>query len=74
MVMRHRATRWRMILRSWLTCTVLGVLAAAAPPARAERLGAYDYPFVDPILATVVATPTAFQPPNLPDLEGTRLL
>jgi pimeloyl-ACP methyl ester carboxylesterase len=52
----------------------LAVLAASAPAAQAERLGAYDYPFVDPFLATVVATPRAYQPPGLVDLENTRLL
>lgn len=74
MVTRLRAGRWRMLLRGWRLAAALAVLIAASLPARAERLGAYDYPFVDPILATVVATPTAFQPPNLPNLEETRLL
>jgi pimeloyl-ACP methyl ester carboxylesterase len=44
------------------------------PAVRAERLGAYDYPFVDPVLATVVATPLAYRPADFPDLEGSRRL
>jgi hypothetical protein len=36
---------------------LLALLAAA--PAQATRLGAYDYPFVDPLVATVVRTPPA---------------
>lgn len=52
------------------TCLLLLLLPlAGAPAARAERLGAYDYPFVDPILATVVGTPAAYRPKNFPDLE-----
>jgi len=32
---------------------------ATPPPARADRVDAYDFPFVDPLVATVVATPEA---------------
>ena len=31
------------------------------PAPKAEPLGAYDYPFIDPLAATVVGTPNAFR-------------
>ena len=43
----------------------------AAPDATAERLDAYDFPFVDPLVATVVATPLANRV-ELPELEEGR--
>lgn len=46
----------------------LAALLCQPPIAYAERLGAYDYPFVDPLVATVVGTPTANAMP-LPELE-----
>lgn len=49
----------------------LGALLCQPPTAQAERLGAYDYPFVDPLVATVVGTPTANAMP-LPELERFR--
>lgn len=49
---------------------LVGLLLQAAPAA-AERLGAYDFPFVDPLVATVVRTPDANRP-ALPDLEEGR--
>jgi hypothetical protein len=55
----------------------VALLAAAivAPSvADAERLGAYDFPFVDPVLATVVATPLANRPVGFPDLQRDRKL
>jgi hypothetical protein len=48
------AWRW---LRRVGTAVLLAAAIAAPSAAEAERLGAYDYPFVDPVLATVVATP-----------------
>ena len=51
------------------TGRALAVMAAcAASPALADRMGAYDYPFVSPLAATVAATPPAYQAP-LPDSE-----
>lgn len=44
-----------------------------ALPSQAERLGAYDYPFVDPVTATVVGTPEAFRD-DLPDLIEEQIL
>jgi hypothetical protein len=43
--------------------------------AQAERLGAYDYPFVDPLVATVVGTPNAnaTQLPELVRFRNTRI-
>lgn len=54
---------------------VLGLFLSALlyqpPTAHAERLGAYDYPFVDPLVATVVGTPKA-NAVLLPELERFR--
>ncbi len=49
----------------------LAAVLVAAPPLRAERVGAYDFPFVDPLVATVVATPLANRV-ELPELEEGR--
>ncbi len=48
---------------------VTAVLASSA--VRAERVGAYDFPFVDPLVATVVATPSANRV-VLPEIEEGR--
>jgi hypothetical protein len=61
-------TAWRW-LRKVGTAALLVAAIAAPSVAEAERLGAYDYPFVDPVLATVVATPPANRPVGFPDLE-----
>ncbi len=50
---------------------LLAVLSLHPPTVHAERLGAYDYPFVDPLVATVVGTPQANAMP-LPELERFR--
>ena len=54
---------------------ILGLVVTAllfqSLDARAERLGAYDYPFVDPLVATVVGTPQANAMP-LPELRRFR--
>jgi pimeloyl-ACP methyl ester carboxylesterase len=44
---------------------------AAAGPASATRLGAYDFPFVNPLVATVVGTPAANEA-DLPAIERVR--
>ena len=61
-----RGTWLRILARS----AVL-VLLAAPLPVRAELVGAYDYPFVSPLVATVVATPEAYQArlPALTELD-----
>jgi hypothetical protein len=41
--------------------TILLALALLAPPASAERVTSYDYPFTDPLKATVLGTPAAFR-------------
>ena len=51
---------------AFLLTTVL-----AQPTVRAERVGAYDFPFVDPLVATVVATPLANRV-VLPEIEEGR--
>ncbi|MEO1016183.1 MAG: alpha/beta hydrolase [Pseudomonadota bacterium] len=48
---------------------VLFVALSLARPAAAEFLGAYDFPFVNPLVATVVGTPEAYQLENLPTFE-----
>ncbi len=48
-----------------LICLALGL----ARPAAAEFLGAYDFPFVNPLVATVVGTPEAYQLDDLPTFE-----
>jgi len=59
---------------STLIGLLIGLLVSlTATATRAERLGAYDYPFVDPVTATVVGTPQAFRD-DLPDLIGERIL
>ena len=50
---------------------ILVMAVLAAPAARAERVGAYDFPFVDPLVATVVATPLANRV-VLPEIEEGR--
>ena len=59
------------ILRSVMALAILLVVATAPASSRAERVGAYDFPFVDPLVATVVATPLANRV-ELPDLEEGR--
>jgi hypothetical protein len=53
---------------------VAGLVVAGLAPsfaARAERVGAYDFPFVDPLVATVVETPLANRV-VLPEIESGR--
>jgi hypothetical protein len=54
-----------------LGIAILVMTVLAAPPASAERVGAYDFPFVDPLVATVVATPSANRV-VLPEIEEGR--
>ena len=54
-----------------LGIAILVMTVLAAPPASAERVGAYDFPFVDPLVATVVATPAANRV-VLPEIEEGR--
>lgn len=70
---RIGVVRWLGALAGW-TAWCLAAMAAAPSSVLAERLGPYDYPFVDPVLATVVATPAAYQPRGLPDLLGEDVL
>jgi len=60
----------RFILRLLGVPLVVAALFAASNAA-AERLDAYDFPFVDPLVATVVATPLANRV-ELPELEEGR--
>lgn len=55
-------------LRRLLALAILVIVVTASPAARAERIGAYDFPFVDPLVATVVATPLANRV-TLPEVE-----
>lgn len=50
---------------------LIAALAAPLTAAAYERLGAYDFPFVDPLVATVVRTPDA-NAMELPKLERFR--
>jgi hypothetical protein len=56
------------IMRGCLTFALLLVVFVVPSGLRAERVGAYDFPFVDPLVATVVATPLANRV-ELPDIE-----
>jgi hypothetical protein len=47
------------IIPHLLALLVIAAVQLAVPPAAAERVDAYDFPFVDPLVATVVATPRA---------------
>ncbi len=62
-------------MKCMLRCLVVAVLVvaglASASPVRAERVDAYDFPFVDPLVATVVATPLANRV-VLPEIEEGR--
>jgi hypothetical protein len=49
----------------------IAAVVLAASPAGAERVDAYDFPFVDPLVATVVATPLANRV-ELPEVELSR--
>ena len=48
-------------MRNWLLGAALLAVVGAPIAAEARRLGAYDYPFVSPLVATVAATPPANQ-------------
>ena len=58
-------------IRRLLGIVTLAAAILASPPSRAERVDAYDFPFVDPLVATVVATPLANRV-VLPELEEGR--
>jgi hypothetical protein len=58
------------ILRRLGICMLLAAVLTVSP-AQAERVGAYDFPFVDPLVATVVATPLANRV-VLPEIEEGR--
>jgi predicted alpha/beta-fold hydrolase len=59
----------RVILR--FAAGLLAWLGVLSGPASATYLGAYDYPFVNPFLATVVGTPPPYQA-ALPEIEPAR--
>lgn len=61
------------ILRRCRPCCLLLLLLMTPLNALAERVGAYDYPFVDPLVATVVETPEANRV-TLPRVEDGREL
>jgi pimeloyl-ACP methyl ester carboxylesterase len=46
-------------MRLWVTALLCGLLAAV--PCRGETVSNYGYPFVDPLEATVIGTPTIYQ-------------
>ncbi|MEM7314007.1 MAG: alpha/beta hydrolase [Planctomycetota bacterium] len=48
----------------------LALLVSGLRPAGAEFVGAYNFPFVDPLVASVVKTPKAYQVPDLPELQS----
>lgn len=49
--------------------TILTAILMSSGVAKADYLGAYDYPFVNPLAATVAATPAVYQA-DLPDIES----
>lgn len=61
----------RSILRGLLALAILLAASTAPTSLRAERVDAYDFPFVDPLVATVVATPLANRV-VLPEIEEGR--
>ncbi len=56
------------ILRGCVAIALLLVASALPSSLRAEPVDAYDFPFVDPLVATVVATPLANRV-DLPEIE-----
>lgn len=66
----------RGLRRAVVLAVAAAVLLAGSVggPARAERLGAYDYPFVDPFAATIIGTPAAYRAEDMPDVLAEGLL
>lgn len=57
--------------QAWIYLVAVLVGLVAAVPARATFVGPYDYPFVNPLVATVVGTPPANEA-ELPAIERVR--